>query len=174
MMRHVSVTVWVAALVFSAGTVACGDDGESDSDGGDAGLERDGGRVSTRTLTDDGEVCLMNASSNNEGTEALDPGSIVAEVTFDACLSSTCDTVQATECEATVREDSIVVESSATIRQSGRKCSGDCGSVRVACDVGELEAGEYALEHGDESLMFSVPSNQVVCGAGTSPFAGAL
>ena len=125
-----------------------------------------GGGTTTETITNDGRVCLDNPSSSGDG---VDPGPIEATVTFNKCLSSTCDTVTSKECTVEMNGDDVVVESSATIEREGDECSADCGAITVTCSGPDLDAGDYTIKHGEKLHPFSLPASGEVCGAGEAP-----
>lgn len=122
---------------------------------------------STDRVQNDGRVCLFNASGSP--SDGLDSGSAMARVYFNACLSGTCDEVRSKECSATLEGSTVSIESEAVIQRDSGECSDDCGLVQTDCQVGELDARTYTLEHGDESFEFSVPSDESVCDGGSSP-----
>ena len=126
-----------------------------------------GGGVEHRTVEDDGRVCLTSQSGG--GSEQVQPGILRVEVGFDACLSSSCDTVEEKSCHVTVSGETITVHSSATIKREGLSCTDDCGFVETTCLTPALEEGDYTLVHGDEQMEFSLPSDGEICGPGQSP-----
>lgn len=125
-----------------------------------------GGGSSVDTIENDGRVCLFNPSG--APSDGLEAGEVVARVDFNACLSGTCDEVRSKTCTATLDGTTVSVDSKASIQRDTGECSEDCGLVGANCDVGELDAGSYTLEHGEETFEFTVPSDDAVCG-GESP-----
>lgn len=151
-----STTTALATLLILGGmSLGCGPDGPGGSD------------TSTETLENDGEACLTNPSGNSDG---VDPGPTEMTVTFNTCLSSSCDTLTDKNCSVSLDGDEVVVESSATIESEGGACTDDCGRATVTCDSPDLETGEYTLIHGDASRSFHLPSaSESIC-TGEAPF----
>ncbi len=83
--------------------------------------------VTTRTLTDEGSVCV-------------DDGGIV--VTFPDCLSSSCDTLLSAECSATLVDGVLEVHAEAVIESQGNECTTDCGLVQATCELPLVEDPE--------------------------------
>lgn len=84
--------------------------------------------VTTRTLTDEGTVCLS------------DGGDVV--VTFPDCLSSSCDTLVSAECSAELVDGEVVVHAEAVIESQGTACTADCGLVQATCTMPLVEDPE--------------------------------
>ena len=94
--------------------------------------------VTTRTLTDEGSVCLD------------DDGSIV--VTFPDCLSSSCDTLLSAECTASLVDGVIEVHAEAVIESQGNACTTDCGIVQATCAMPLVEDPEtVTFDYAGES-----------------------
>ncbi|HMV67687.1 MAG TPA: hypothetical protein PKA64_12630 [Myxococcota bacterium] len=88
--------------------------------------------ITTRTLTDEGVVCLT-------GDEAV--------VQFPGCLSSSCDTVVSSSCTVTLEGDTLQVHAEATIEHQGTACTDDCGAITARCDAPDGAANvSYAGE----------------------------
>lgn len=115
---------------------------------------------SSRTVSDDGQVCLRNESGD---FESVDSGRLVARVVFDTCISSTCDEVQYRECSVERDGSNLQVTSEVEVLSKGGPCSADCGTVSATCEVPQLGPGEYQLEHGDDSGAFTLPSDDSIC-----------
>jgi hypothetical protein len=141
----------VLALLVIA---ACG--GESETNDTANGGKASGGvyEPMTSTQNDDGAVCLSQR-----------PDGIAIRVVFDRCLSSSCDTVEAATCNATVVDGRITVSSQLQYRGPARPdsvCTADCGRATATC--GELLVPEenYLISHGSEQRELSLPSSSPV------------
>lgn len=100
------------------------------------------------TATADGEVLAVGDILN-------------VTVQSSACLSSSCDKVQAAECAITER-DGFDVDASfcvATTVAPGQGCTDDCGRARAGCSFGQgLTAGEHQVRLGSIVVGFQVPT----------------
>ena len=96
-----------------------------------------GPKVVTDTITDDGSVCVNDAGE--------------VEVTFEACLSSSCDTVVSAECSATYADDVVEVHATAVIDREQGECTSDCGYVTVTCAMPEGVPDTATFSFGGES-----------------------
>lgn len=81
--------------------------------------------ITTRTLEDEGSVCL-----DDEGQ---------VQVTFPDCLSSSCDTLVSAECTATLVDGVLEVHAKAVIESQGTECTADCGLVQASCEMPLVE-----------------------------------
>ena len=74
---------------------------------------------------------------------------------FDTCLSSSCDTVVAEACEATLAGTVITVTGAATIDREQGECTDDCGFVEVECDLPDVSGLDgVTLVVGDVSTAW--------------------
>lgn len=135
----------------------------------DGGGEDAGPKTTTKNVHNDGRVCPFNEGGSP--SDGLEVGEISVRVFVDECLSSSCDELTSKNCSASLEGETVTVTSSAAIEsQSGSgPCTSDCGGIEVDCSLGELEAGDYTLEHGEESFTFTVPSDEAQC-VGEAPF----
>lgn len=81
--------------------------------------------IETRTITDEGTVCLNDAGE--------------AEVTFAGCLSSSCDTLVSATCTAELVDGVVEVHAEAVIESQGTECTDDCGIVTASCEMPLVE-----------------------------------
>lgn len=93
--------------------------------------------ITTRTLTDEGVVCLT-------GDEAV--------VQFPGCLSSSCDTLTSATCTATLDGDDVEIHAEAVIESQGRECTADCGFITASC---ELPAGGASLSYAGDTVTLA-------------------
>lgn len=113
-------TTFFAALSLLASTLACD-------------------RTTETTYVDVGRACVSGAAD--------EPHSV--EVDFHVCLSSSCDSVVESMCEATLSGTELTISATATISSSSGACTADCGQTLVTCETDPLPAGEYQLVYGD-------------------------
>ncbi|MBM4364580.1 MAG: hypothetical protein FJ090_01580 [Deltaproteobacteria bacterium] len=93
--------------------------------------------VTTRTLEDEGSVCL-----DDEGQ---------VQVTFPDCLSSSCDTLVSAECTAELVDGVLEVHAKAVIESQGEVCTTDCGLVQATCEMPLVEdPGTVQFSYGGE------------------------
>lgn len=103
--------------------------------------------VETRTITDEGSVC-----TNDEGD---------VEVTFNGCLSSSCDTLVSATCTAELVGDVVEVHAEAVIESQGTVCTDDCGIIVASCELPLIEDPEgVSFEFGGETTALDAE-----CGA---------
>lgn len=133
--------------------------------GGCGGGLGGGSGTTTDTVQNEGAVCLKKSGDGQGESE------VRVKVHFNACLSSSCDTLVDKGCSVEVSSGELTVESEATIEseKNPQGCTADCGLVSANCGTVTLEDGEYSLTHGDESMQFSTPLDSETCGAGESP-----
>jgi hypothetical protein len=87
------------------------------------------------------------------------------------CLSRSCDIDRSASCTATVEGDRIIVESRAGYtRKSGNVCTDDCGFLHAACETPPLTAGTYQVDHGDDTITLSIPSEHPEAPCTEEPF----
>lgn len=84
--------------------------------------------VQTRTITDDGSVCV-----NDEGA---------VEVVLNGCLSSSCDTLVSATCSAELVDGVVEVHAEAVIETQGTECTDDCGIITATCELPLIEDPE--------------------------------
>jgi len=108
-----------------------------------------------QTAEDSGSACLAGEA------DALAEVQVVAQV----CLSSSCDRAPEGTCTATLDGTTITVESTFTweTNTSAQECTTDCGRIEATCQVGPLAAGDYTVEHGDETWTITVPTDPGPC-----------
>lgn len=75
------------------------------------------------TITDIAEVCLDG--------ETL-------QVTFVGCLSSSCDTLDASSCTAALDGAALTLSGTATVTSVGQECTADCGFITARCEIGPV------------------------------------
>jgi hypothetical protein len=61
----------------------------------------------------------------------IDGDNVVAM--FEGCLSSSCDTEQASACTVTLDGTELNVTGEATVIHQGEECTDDCGMIEVTC-----------------------------------------
>lgn len=83
-------------------------------------------------------------------------------VSFAECLSSSCDTLEAADCELSVEGNVVTVTGEAEIKSTTRTgprggCTSDCGFVDAVCSM-SLPPGDYVLRaEGRPDVAFSHP-----------------
>lgn len=85
----------------------------------------DSGKITTKTITDEGTVCLNDAGQ--------------VEVTFPGCLSSSCDTLVSATCTATLVDGVLEVHAEAVVESQGDECTADCGIIQATCEMPLVE-----------------------------------
>ena len=71
---------------------------------------------------------------SNKGNACVDDGAV--RVDFQTCLSSSCDTLEAS-CVVTLDGETLVVTSEATVTSEGDICTTDCGTATTTCALPE-------------------------------------
>jgi hypothetical protein len=66
------------------------------------------------------------------------------------CLSSSCDTLLASACAATLDGAVVTVTASATIQSQGQECTADCGLVSATCALPDGAEAATTLAWGDQ------------------------
>jgi len=125
-------------------------------------------RFEQTTFDDEGEACLLRASSEpvefDYTLQADDPKEIV--VFFPAgCLSSSCSEVLEASCEVAFSGNEIEVTSRGLLEQDtspNRECTADCGIMTARCAVPDsVAAGEWTIVHGDQTTLVVVPGKPI-------------
>ncbi len=85
---------------------------------------------------------------------------LVVHARFQACLSSSCDTLESTRCELGLEDGVITVTGEAVIRskQFGA-CTADCGFVDASCSL-ELPPGEYTIRGAGDEIVAVHPLDE--------------
>jgi hypothetical protein len=109
-------------------------------------LACNGGETET-TYSDVGQVCLSGAPDTAHSIE----------IDFHVCLSSSCDSVVDSVCEATLSGTDLTITATATVASSHGACTADCGQLLVNCETEPLPAGTYDLIYGDQHGTLTVP-----------------
>lgn len=73
-------------------------------------------------------------STVTEITDACVDGAEIV-VTFQGCLSSSCDTLTASSCTATESGGVVEVTGEATVTSEGEVCTADCGIIEARCAI---------------------------------------
>jgi hypothetical protein len=97
-------------------------------------------------------ACGVGPPTEHEVTDiasACVDGDQVA-VRLATCLSSSCDTLLASACAATLDGDTVTVTAAATIRSEGGDCTADCGLVEVRCPLPDGAEAATTLAWGDQ------------------------
>lgn len=94
-----------------------------------------------QTYDNTGSVCLALAS-----------GTLLVEVRFPTCLSSSCDRALETSCQAVVSDRVITVTSRGASEATGESsCTDDCGALVANCSLlSNLTPGDYTVKHGTD------------------------
>jgi hypothetical protein len=112
-------------------------------------LACNGNTTTEETFVDVGRACISGAAD--------EPHSI--EVDFPTCLSSSCDSVVESMCEATLSGTQLTINATATISMiRPGPCTLDCQPVLVTCETDPLPAGSYDLVFGDVQGTLTVPA----------------
>jgi hypothetical protein len=104
--------------------------------------------TSETTYVDVGRACVDGAVD--------EPHTV--EVDFHVCLSSSCDSVVESMCEATLSGTELTISATATVSSSSGACTADCGQLIVNCETDPLPAGEYQLIFGNLQGTLTVPA----------------
>lgn len=89
-------------------------------------------------------------------------GTLEIEVWFATCMSSSCDTLESSECTLSESNGIVNIEATAEITSKGRHCSADCRSVTAHCSL-ERPPGTYVLEHAGRRIELTLPTIEEVC-----------
>ena len=82
---------------------------------------------------------------------------LVVHARFNACLSSSCDTLESTRCELGLEDGVITVTGEAIVRSKKfGACTADCGLVDASCSL-ELPPGEYTIRGAGEDIVATHP-----------------
>jgi hypothetical protein len=104
--------------------------------------------TSETTYVDVGRACVDGVADEAHNVE----------VDFHVCLSSSCDSVVESMCEATLSGTELTISATATVSSSGGACTADCGQLIVSCETDPLPAGEYQLIFGNLEGTLTVPA----------------
>jgi hypothetical protein len=105
-----------------------------------------GGETET-TYTDIGTVCL---SGEPDAPHAVD-------IDFHVCMSSSCDSLVESTCEAVLSGSELTITATATVASKHGACTADCGELLVNCQTDPLPAGTYDVIYGDQQATLTVP-----------------
>jgi hypothetical protein len=95
----------------------------------------------------DTEVITVENSGTLDLSASADE--LRVRVSFDRCLSSSCDEVQSANCTVSAIDDRIVVSSQLVYTSAtDRACTDDCQSGIAECSVPITTPGVYQLTHG--------------------------
>jgi hypothetical protein len=112
-------------------------------------LACNGTTTTETTYVDEGEVCVSGAVD--------EPHSVTVD--FATCISSSCDEVVESMCEATLSGSELTITASATVSMNrGGACTADCQPVWVTCETDPLPAGSYNLVYGEYYGPLTVPA----------------
>jgi hypothetical protein len=100
------------------------------------------------TYTDVGQVCL---SGDPDAAHSV-------EIDFYVCMSSSCDSLVESSCEATLSGTELTITATATVASKGGACTADCQQLLVSCETDPLPAGTYDLIYGDQQGTLTVPA----------------
>jgi type 1 fimbria pilin len=87
-----------------------------------------------------------------EGQLCLEDGRFAVD--FSGCISSSCDTVTDTTCEAELVDGVVSVTATATVLTEGLECTADCGLVETDCAV-PAGAEDATVQWGDLSATMA-------------------
>lgn len=110
-------------------------------------LACNGGETET-TYTDVGRACLSGEPDTAHSVE----------IDFHVCLSSSCDSLVESMCEATLSGSELTITATATVASKHGACTADCGQVLVTCETDPLPAGTYDVIYGDQQGTLTVPA----------------
>jgi hypothetical protein len=122
----------IAATACALGLLACAQDSEFE-----------------RNYADVGEVCLRGQPDA--------PHSV--DVDFATCLSSSCDTVVESMCEATLSGNELTITATATVSVRDGACTSDCQALQAFCETEPLPPGNYDVIYGEARGTLTVPSD---------------
>ena len=97
--------------------------------------------VSTTDVSDMGVACV------EEGRVTVD---------FQTCLSSSCDSLEAS-CVAVLEGEVLVVTSEATVSSAGRVCTADCGLASTTCELPEGWEAATGISYAGETAGLEEP-----------------
>jgi hypothetical protein len=105
--------------------------------------------ITREVVSDSGALCF---TSNPDG-------SVEVLVSFDTCLSSSCDRVLASSCS--MREDggAFTVTSRAEIQRRHTDCTADCGAVNARCTSAPIPPGTYLVKYGELTAELTLPTS---------------
>jgi hypothetical protein len=129
MLASMRLSFTILALSLSASTLGCD-------------------RTTETTYVDVGRACISGAAD--------EPHSV--EVDFHVCLSSSCDSVVESMCEASLSGTELTINATATVSSSSGACTADCQQLLVTCETDPLPAGDYELNFGDLQGTLTVPA----------------
>jgi hypothetical protein len=112
-----------------------------------------GGGWEIVTRVDEGILCVGQTEQ-----------SLTITVIEPDCLSSSCSRDRGGDCSATVDGSTIRVTSEIHWEENEgplRKCTKDCLSVEVTCQIPAPPEGTYTLVHGEEETSLDVPVEDV-------------
>lgn len=108
-------------------------------------------KIEQNEVTELASVCVSSGNGSDGVTTQL-----TFNVEFDTCLSSSCDTLVESSCEASVADGVIEVSGVATIdAQVSGACTLDCGIVEAQCQL-EVDNGTYTVRSGDLQFEYEV------------------
>ena len=107
--------------------------------------------IENHEVTELQAICV----SSGNGTDGVTT-EIALNVEFNTCLSSSCDTLVDSSCEASVEGDVIEVSGLASIdAQVNGACTLDCGLATASCQL-EVANGTYTIRSGDVEFSYEI------------------
>jgi hypothetical protein len=125
--------------------------------------------IAPQIVTDDGAMCLYPAGRLDpwEPPESyfLEAGDrLRATVTYEGCLSKSCDINRVASCDFRWDGDVLLLKSRLTFDEvMGPMCTLDCGTMSATCESDPLPAGEILVQWGERLRRFTVPSEVLAC-----------
>lgn len=119
----------------------------------------------TVNFTDEGQVCVYSGPMASTGDElhayAADLR-LLAVARSPGCFQTGCFDVKLSQCEVTVQDGEIVIETDFSIQTTDLgQCKSDCRQAETTCttDLSILE-GNYRVIYGDAADELAIPSER--------------
>jgi hypothetical protein len=106
----------------------------------------------SRTTHSSGALCFKSGEN----------GTLAVVVSFDTCLSSSCDRLLGTSCHLSESGGTITVAARADVEHDGHECTADCGIPTARCESPPLAAGTYTVTYGLDKGKVTLPTAQAV------------
>jgi len=108
-----------------------------------------GGPWDTVAVSDEGDLCFEQSGEF-----------VTVTVRAPDCLSSTCTRDVDGSCDVRVEDTAIVLGSDIFWEERNgahARCSDDCLRATAICSLGRLDPGSYAIVHGEDRFLMTVP-----------------
>lgn len=108
-----------------------------------------GGNWDTVSYTDEGDLCFEQKG-----------GSVTVVVAAPDCLSSSCSRDLDGSCTVSVEGKTILLTAEISWENKHgplARCTEDCGTPSIDCDLGALAGGDYTVEYGEDEVPLAVP-----------------